>query len=185
MTAADAATLMTIGHGASNREELSDRLHAADVSTLVDVRRFPGSRRNLDVSRDELEEWLPAAGIKYHWEERLGGRRRLPAGSPGSAGPDDWWRVEAFRAYAAYTRTAEFAAGMDALVHRVAAGNVAIMCSEYVWWRCHRRLIADVAVLLRDMSVVHVMPDGKKTPHVPSDGARVADGQVFYPQSPS
>ncbi|TFV91465.1 DUF488 domain-containing protein [Blastococcus sp. CT_GayMR16] len=170
--------LLTVGHGPQGREALGARLAAAEVGLVVDVRRFPASRNNPDVAREALEEWLPALGIGYRWDERLGGRRRLTPGEPVA---DDWWTVTQFAAYAAHTRTAEFTAALDRVLDDVATATVAVMCSESVWWRCHRRLIADVAVLGRDMPVTHLMPDGRPAPHRPSEGAVVSDGVVRWP----
>ena len=174
--------LLTVGHGPEDRERLGARLAGAGVELLVDVRRFPGSRSNPDVHTDALARWLPAAGIGYRWEERLGGRRALPAGAPVA---DAWWTVRQFAAYAAHTRTPEFAAALDEVLASAADRTVAVMCSESVWWRCHRRLIADVAVLGRDVPVLHLMPDGRLAPHRPSDGAvRGDDGLLHWPASP-
>jgi uncharacterized protein (DUF488 family) len=171
--------LLTVGHGPQGREGLGERLTGAGVDLLVDVRRFPVSRNNPDVDREALGTWVPALGIDYRWDERLGGRRRLARGEPVV---DDWWTVAQFAAYAAHTRTPEFTAGLDAVLAEAATATVVVMCSESVWWRCHRRLIADVAVLGRDVPVTHLMPDGRLTPHRPSDGAVVApDGQVRWP----
>jgi len=171
--------LLTVGHGSDDRSALAARLHGAAVGLVVDVRRFPGSRSNPDVRREALAGWLPAAGIGYRWEERLGGRRRLPPGEPVA---DGWWTVAQFAAYAAHTRTPEFAAALDELLAEAASATVAVMCSESVWWRCHRRLVADVAVLARGVPVSHLMPDGRLTPHRPSEGAVLgADGAVRWP----
>ena len=106
-------------------------------------------------------------------------RRSLPKGEPVA---DAWWTVAQFAAYAAHTRTPEFAAALDEVLAEAAAGTVAVMCSESVWWRCHRRLIADVAVLGRGVPVTHLMPDGRLRPHEPSAGAVLgADGAVRWP----
>ena len=165
--------LLTVGHGRLDRDGLGSLLASAGVGLLVDVRRYPGSRANPDVKRDALAEWLPELGIGYRWEERLGGRRRVDGESP-----DTWWRVEQFRAYAAHTRTAGFAEAMGQLLGE--RGTVAVMCSESVWWRCHRRLIADVAVLAYDVPVGHLMHDGRRREHVVADGARLDDGAVYW-----
>ncbi len=109
--------LLPVGHGAEDRDALGARLTAAGVDRIVDVRRFPGSRSNPDVRSDALEEWLPAAGIGYRWEERLGGRRRLPRDEPVA---DDWWTVAQFAASAAHTRTQEFGAALDAVLEAAA-----------------------------------------------------------------
>jgi uncharacterized protein (DUF488 family) len=171
--------LLTVGHGPDDRIALAERLTGAAVGLLVDVRRFPGRRNIPDVRREALAEWLPDAGIGYRWEERLGGRRSLPKGEPVA---DAWWTVAQFAAYAAHTRTPEFAAALDEVLAEASAGTVAVMCSESVWWRCHRRLIADVAVLGRGVPVTHLMPDGRLRPHEPSAGAVLGpDGAVRWP----
>lgn len=172
------SALLTIGHGTSDRAELARRLTDAGIQTLVDVRRFPGSRRNPEVSREALQEWVPGEGITYVWEGRLGGRRQVPKDQPDA---DTWWRVAAFRAYAAYTREPEFQAAMTELVERARRETVAVMCSEFVWWRCHRRLVADAAVLVHGLPVEHVMPDGRRTAHEPSEGARTSGAGLVYP----
>jgi uncharacterized protein (DUF488 family) len=176
--------LLTVGHGDATEEQLAGLLAGAGVELVVDVRRFPGSRRNPHVDRAELERWLPAAGVGYRWEPRLGGRRSVP---PSERGADPWWRVAAFAAYAAYTRTDEFRAGMSDLLRDVAArspGSVTVMCSESLWWRCHRRLVADVAVLLHGVDVHHLGHDGRLTEHVPAAGARVTAEGLRYDVAP-
>ncbi|SDE83836.1 Protein of unknown function, DUF488 [Blastococcus fimeti] len=174
--------LLTLGHGPRDRAALGAALVDAGIGLLVDVRRFPGSRTNADVRREELERWVPELGIAYRWDARLGGRRSLPKDVPVV---DDWWTVPQFAAYAAHTRTPEFAVALDDLLAAAAPATVAVMCSESVWWRCHRRLIADVAVLGRGAPVTHLMPDGRLVPHRPSDGAVVGAGGVLtWPASP-
>ena len=171
--------LLTVGHGPDDRDRLGARLAGAGVASLVDIRRFPGSRNNPDVGRDALAAWLPEARIAYRWDERLGGRRRLPPGEPVA---DGWWTVAQFAAYAAHTRTAEFTAALDDVLAEADRATVAVMCSESVWWRCHRRLVADVAVLGRGVPVEHLMPDGRLTAHRPSEGAVLGeDGEVRWP----
>ena len=171
--------LLTVGHGPDDRVRLAARLSGAGITGVVDVRRFPGSRHNPDVARDTLAGWLPEAGIGYRWEERLGGRRRLPPGEPVA---DGWWTVAQFAAYAAHTRTPSFAAALDEVLAAAAGQAVAVMCSESVWWRCHRRLVADVVVLARGLPVTHVLPDGRTAPHRVSGGAVLGnDGLVRWP----
>jgi len=175
-----APTVLTFGHGTATQEEIVALLRGACVELVVDVRRFPGSRRHPHVATAELERWLPAAGVGYRWDAGFGGRRRLPADARDA---DPWWRVEAFRAYAAYTRTAEFGAGLERLLADVASRpdvSVAVMCSETLWWRCHRRLVSDVLVLLRGATVRHLGHDGRTTEHVPAAGARVAGDEVWW-----
>ena len=171
--------LLTVGHGTLDRDALARLLADTGVELLVDVRRFPGSRHNPDVSSDALAQWVPEAGIDYRWEERLGGRRRRDKQADPDA--DGWWRVEAFRAYAAHTRTPEFLSALEDLVADVDEHDTtAVMCSESVWWRCHRRIVADAALLLRKVEVAHLAHDGKTTPHEPSAGARVVEGLLRY-----
>jgi uncharacterized protein (DUF488 family) len=171
-------TLLTVGHGRLDRASLGCLLTGVGVDLVVDVRRFPGSRMNPDVKTEALAVWLPALGIDYRWDERLGGRRRLIKDQPVL---DDWWTVSAFRAYAAYTRTAPFEAGMGELLTDAGSRAVAIMCSESVWWRCHRRLIADVASLAHDCSTRHLMPGGALVDHRVAAGARLRrDGRVVW-----
>ena len=171
--------LITVGHGRLDRGGLGSLLSSSGIELLVDVRRYPGSRANPDVARDALVEWVPELGIDYRWEERLGGRRRLPPGEPVA---DGWWTVAQFAAYAAHTRTPEFGAALDEVLAAAGGQAVAVMCSESVWWRCHRRLIADVAVLGRGVPVTHLMPDGRLRPHEPSPGAVLgSDGAVRWP----
>jgi uncharacterized protein (DUF488 family) len=170
--------LLTIGHGRAGPGELPGRLVGAGVDLLVDIRRFPGSRASPHLARDALADELPRHAVAYRWEERLGGRRRLPRAAPS---PDTWWTVPAFRAYAAHTRTPDFRAALADLLAEAAGRRVAVMCSESVWWRCHRRLVADVAVLAHGVDVRHLMPDGSLRPHAPAAGARVgADRLVVW-----
>jgi uncharacterized protein (DUF488 family) len=172
--------LITFGHGTASAERIAGLLGAAEVTALVDVRIAPGSRRHPHVARAELERWLPDHGISYRWEKRLGGFRRAAPDSPDVA-----WREDAFRGYAGYMRQPEFAAAIDEVLAQVAAQpagqHVAVMCSESVWWRCHRRLIADVAALGRGVPVRHLMPDGRLSPHRPAEGARrLPDGHLVW-----
>ncbi|MGM1029397.1 MAG: DUF488 family protein [Actinomycetota bacterium] len=152
----------------------------AGVELVVDIRRFPGSRANPAASRDAIAVELGAGGIDWRWEEPLGGRRRLKAAED-AVSPDDWWRVAAFRAYAAWTREDDFAAGMAAVLAEAAERRTAVMCSEAVWWRCHRRVVADVATVLHGVEVQHLMHEGSLRPHPVSETATVVDGAVRWP----
>ena len=168
-TAGGGPALLTVGHGSLSQDALGALLTGAGVQRLVDVRRFPGSRAHPHVAADALAAWLPSLGIAYRSEPRLGGRRRLP---PDAVSDDPWWTVEAFRAYAAHTRTPDFSAGLAGVLDEAASGTLAVLCSEAVWWRCHRRLVADVVVLVHERPVRHLMPGGRTSPHRPSAGAR-------------
>ncbi|RCG27776.1 DUF488 domain-containing protein [Streptomyces diacarni] len=172
----DVPPLLTLGHGTAGRAELTRLLHGAGVRSLVDVRTAPGSRRNPDVHRDALSDWLPAEGIGYRWDKRLGGFRRAAPDSP-----DTFWRNASFRGYAGHTRDPDFLAAMDDLLDEASQATTAVMCGESVWWRCHRRLIADFAVLARGHPVRHLAHDGRLTDHPPTPGARLReDGLLVY-----
>lgn len=167
---------MTFGHSTAGRERILELLRGAGVAALVDVRTAPGSRRDPDLLRERLAEWLPDGGVAYRWERDLGGFRPLPQDSP-----DVVWRNESFRGYAAHTRSPGFVAAMDRLLREAAGARTAVMCSEAVWWRCHRRLIADFAVLARGVPVLHLMHDGRLNAHRPTPGARLRDdGLLVY-----
>jgi uncharacterized protein (DUF488 family) len=170
--------LLTVGHGTLPADDFAALLRDAGVDLLVDIRSFPGSRAHPQFKREAMEQWLPDAGIAYRWDRRLGGRRRLPKDEPVV---DTWWRVEAFAAYAAYTRTLPWHEGFEALLADIARYRVAICCSEAVWWRCHRRLVADVVQLTQPVDVLDLAHDARLTPHPVAEGARVtADGQVVW-----
>jgi uncharacterized protein (DUF488 family) len=166
-------TLLTVGHGTATQEALTEMLHGAGVRLLVDVRTAPGSRRNPHVDRAALEQWLPAAGIAYRWEQDLGGFRRPTADSP-----DVVWREPMFRGYAGWMREEPFRAALDRVL--ADGDGTVVMCSEAVWWRCHRRLLADAAVLLHGAAVEHLMHDGRRQPHRPTEGARVTPAGIVY-----
>jgi uncharacterized protein (DUF488 family) len=168
-------TVWTVGHGTLPEADLVRLLQAAEMGHVVDVRSYPGSRRNPHYGRDQLERWLPAAGFGYSWDGRLGGRRR-----PDPASPNLALRHEAFRAYADHMRTDEFASGLEDLVEVAATAPVAVMCSEGLWWHCHRRLLADALVLLHSVDVVHLFHDGRRTAHPPTLEARVVGRQLVY-----
>lgn len=172
--------MLTVGHGRLDAGDLGALLVGAGVAQVVDVRRFPGSRANPGAARGAVAQLAGEVGVAYRWDERLGGRRSLTAAQR-EASPDTWWRVEAFRAYAAWTRSPQFRAALPELVGDALARETTILCSEAVWWRCHRRLISDVVVLECALPVWHLMPDGRLVEHVVSAGARVGeDGLVVW-----
>ncbi len=168
--------LLTYGHGTDSAERTAEILAGAGVTTLVDIRTAPGSRRHPQFARGAMEEWLPRAGIGYRWEKRLGGFRK-----PGAGNPDTAWREDMFRGYAEYMRTPDFAAAVDGVLAEAGSAQLAVMCSESLWWRCHRRLLADYVSVARGVEVRHLMHDGRTEPHRPSDGLRLRDdGLLVY-----
>lgn len=167
--------MMTIGHGTRSIEAFIELLRRNDVRVLVDVRAFPRSRHNPQFDRESLSASLERAGIEYRWMQELGGRRKSAGESPNVA-----LRHSAFRAYADYMLTRDFARALDGTLSEDGGRRTAVMCSESVWWRCHRRLISDAVALLRREPVEHIMPDGKLAAHRPTEGVRVADGRLIY-----
>jgi uncharacterized protein (DUF488 family) len=167
--------LRTVGHGTLAADELASLLDRAGVACVVDVRSFPGSRHNPQFGRAEMERWLPEVGLGYVWMRALGGRRPPSAESKHVA-----LRNGAFRAYADYMETEPFLAGVEELMSLAARDQLAVMCSESVWWRCHRRLLADHLVLVRGVEVSHLMHDGRVTAHLPTAGVRVEGDALVY-----
>ena len=172
--------IFTIGHSTRPVGELIGLLRENGVDTLVDVRSVPRSRTNPQFNTDALPEPLAAAGISYFHLRALGGLRHRPAGAPPS--PNGAWRTEAFRNYADYALTPAFRAGLDELCALAAGHRCAIMCAEAVWWRCHRRIVADY-LLVRGVAVSHVMGPGKldQARLTPGAGPR-DDGTILYPE---
>lgn len=172
--------MLTFGHGRLQREELAALLTDAGVQAVVDVRRFPGSRANPAAAKGEIPALLGELGIDYRWDQRLGGRRSLTK-EQDAASQDTWWHVAAFRAYAGWTRTADFQQAAQQLWEQAREQTTAVMCSEAVWWRCHRRLIADVTQLQAGQDVRHLLHNGTTPAHHPSEGARLGpDGLVVW-----
>jgi len=169
--------LLTIGHGTVPAEQFVRLLDGAGVVRLVDIRSAPGSRHNPQFGRGEMERWLPIAGIAYQWERALGGFRKPSPESPNTA-----LRHPSFRGYADYMLTPEFVAGADDLRNLAAADVVTVMCSESLWWRCHRRLLSDYMVLVEGFDIRHVMHDASLREHRLTEGVRKLDDHVVYDQ---
>jgi uncharacterized protein (DUF488 family) len=163
--------VLTIGHGTRPVAELVDCLREAGAETLVDVRRFPGSRRNPQLNQDALGETLRSAGIRYRHAVELGGRL---SGEPGEE-RFPCIRVAAFRSYAARMGTGEWQA---ALAGALAEPAPCLMCAETPWQRCHRRLIAELLVA-RGNEVVHLIRPGKRESHRLFDDSEVREGKLY------
>jgi uncharacterized protein (DUF488 family) len=133
----------TIGHSTRTTGELIAVLASHGIEAVADVRRFPGSRHMPQFGEKALARELRAHEIDYRWIPALGGRRRSSPDSPNSG-----WRHAAFRGYADYVATEEFADGLFELMMIAGGLRTAIMCAEILWWRCHRRIIADVLTSL-------------------------------------
>jgi uncharacterized protein (DUF488 family) len=170
-------TLFTIGH--SNRElaEFIELLQIHGIKRLIDVRKMPRSRSNPQFNGPELAKDLKALGIEYNHLEALTGFRRGMKFNTKNA-----WENKSFQAYAAYMETPEFEAGIDALMQMGQERTSAVMCSEAVWWRCHRRMISD-AMLARAWEVRHILSHSAPASHELTKFAQIVDGRVTYPES--
>jgi len=172
-------TIFTIGHSTRSIGELLALLQQVNVDLLVDVRSIPRSRTNPQFNADALPGPLGEAGIRYLHLAALGGLRHHRKGAPAS--PNTFWHVAAFRNYADYAATDAFRTGLDELRALSRRNCCAIMCAEAVWWRCHRRIIADY-LLARGVSVMHIMGSGKVDTAKLTSAARVlSDGALVYP----
>lgn len=163
--------VFTIGHGTRAADELVACLQEVGVRTLVDVRRFPGSRRNPQFNGPALADALGEAGIGYRHAVELGGRLR---GEPGEE-RFPCIRVAAFRSYAARMGAAEW---QSALADALAEPAPCLMCAETPWWRCHRRLISEL-LAARGHEVVHLIRPGEREPHRRFDDAEVREGKLY------
>jgi uncharacterized protein (DUF488 family) len=166
--------IWSIGHGARTLEDFLATLADARVAAVVDVRSQPGSRRHPHFGAEALEAALGEVGVTYVHVPALGGRREPLADSPHRA-----LRVAAFRGYADHMSTEEFARGYDRLTSLARQSRTAFMCAETLWWRCHRRLIAD-RLTVDGWTVAHLFAPGKSEPHVLWDAARIDDGHLWY-----
>lgn len=166
----------TVGHSNRDFDDVLAMLRNNGVTDLVDVRSFPSSRTFPQWNQAEIIDALPP-DIRYHWIPKLGGRRHTPAGEPTENGA---WQVKAFRDYADYMASDEFAEGLRELLDLAEHGRPAIMCSEAVPWRCHRRLITD-ALIVAGVQVLHIMSAGTTKPAALNKNARVQDGRITYP----
>lgn len=176
------AELFTIGHSSRNFDDFLLLLREFEISTLVDIRRFPGSRKFPYFNRQSLEATLPASGIEYLWLEDLGGRRTGPEIAE-SLNPG--LKNSSFRHYADYMQTEQFYSAVERLLSVAAAKPTVVMCAEKLFWKCHRRLLSDYLVA-HGIGVEHIMGSGRPQPHKLSDGAIITkDLQVIYPSADS
>lgn len=165
----------SIGHSNRSADEFAELLAAHRIEHVADVRTVPKSLKHPHFHTDRLAEWLPQRGVTYGRVAALGGWRKRDPDSPNGA-----WRNASFRGYADYALTAEFAVGLAELRELASGGRVAMMCSEAVWWRCHRRIVADRLLLAGD-EVLHIMSATTATPHALPDFAVVDGAQITYP----
>jgi uncharacterized protein (DUF488 family) len=169
------ATLHTIGHSTRSLDQLVEALRAHSISTLVDIRSFPMSRRLPHFNRESLEKTLPEAGIRYVWMKELGGRRKkIRDDSPNVA-----LRSPSFRNYADYMLTGEFQRGIDLLIELAEQSPTAYMCAERVYFQCHRMLVSDW-LTAHGHEVLHIDGTGPEKLHKLLPEARMVDGELIY-----
>ncbi len=166
--------IWTIGHSTRPIVEFIELVRMNGIEVVADVRRFPSSRAYPQYNEPALRSALGAEAIEYVWLPSLGGRRR-----PLPHSPNDAWRNEAFRGYADHLATEEFASGLFDLLMIADGAPTAIMCSEAVWWRCHRSLIADVLRSI-GIDVQHIIDSAKTTVHPFTSPARIVNGELTY-----
>jgi len=173
----------TIGHSTRPLEAFAELLEQSQIRHLADVRTVPRSRTNPQFNGDTLGPSLAPWGITYHHIAELGGLRGKQRQVPAS--DNAFWHNSSFRNYADYTQTPPFEAGMEQLLDLGQSGRVVMMCAEAVWWRCHRRIIAD-HLLVRGFAVFHIMGPGQVVAASLTPGAVVTGGStITYPAPPS
>ncbi len=176
--------VLTIGHSTRTFEQFADLLRANRVERLVDVRRFAGSRRHPQFGEESLPARLREEGIVYTHLPGLGGRRKPLPDSPNTG-----WRNASFRAYADHMGTKEFREDLERLLTLAGRERACLTCSEAVWWRCHRRMIAD-ALVAQGVPVEHILSGTRRQPHKLTPFAEVIVGEdgekrLLYPASES
>ena len=171
------AVIHTLGHSTRDLADFSRVLQAHDIHLLEDIRAFPMSRRYPHFNREHLELWLPEIGCEYLWEKELGGRRGQQMAAEQS--PNLALRNPSFRNYADYMLSPKFQTAVGRLVERAQMQKTAIMCAEYVYFRCHRMLVSDYLVS-RGHTVLHILDEKPPAPHQLSKDVRMVDGEMVY-----
>lgn len=167
-------TIWTIGHSTRTFDHFLELLHSQNIQAIADVRRFPGSRKYPHFNAESLQASLSEHDVAYQWFQKLGGRRKPDPNSRNVA-----WRNASFRAYADYIETIEFREGLERLLQLARQKRTAVMCSEAVWWRCHRSLISDV-LKVEGVEVLHILEIGKVVEHPYTSAAHVVNGHLDY-----
>lgn len=179
MTEKEIKKLWTIGHSTHPFEDFVSMLQFFQIELLVDVRSFPGSRKFPQYNKETLQTTIPEHKIDYMHLEKLGGRRKMKPNSENTV-----WRNVSFRGYADYMETAEFKEGLEVLETLALQKRTAIMCSEAVWWRCHRSMVSD-ALKVQGWKVIHIMGVDKAQEHPFTQPAKIVDGALTYKEEQS
>lgn len=164
----------TIGHSTRTLEELIEMLRSFKIEMVVDIRSYPGSRRYPQFNKESLEVSLPENNIQYLHIKKLGGRRKVNPESKNTV-----WRHVAFRGYADYMETEDFKEGIQELEKISLQQRTAFMCSEAVWWRCHRSMVSDY-LKAHGWKVMHIMAVGKEEEHPYTAPAKIVNGELSY-----
>lgn len=167
-------TLWTIGHSTRDLDDFIDLLKINDIQLLIDVRSFPGSRKFPQFNKENLEISIPESGIQYQLIKKLGGRRGRNKNSHNTA-----WRNLSFRNYADYMESADFKEGIEELESLALKEKSCYMCSEAVWWRCHRSMISDY-LKLRGWEVLHILSATSVQEHPFTGPAKLLEGHLAY-----
>ena len=167
-------TIWTIGHSTRPLEEFVAMLDSFNIKLIADIRSYPGSRKFPQFNKEALEVSLPQNNIQYVHIKELGGRRKANPDSKNTA-----WRHVAFRSYADYMETDTFKEGIKELEQIAVKQRTAYMCSEAVWWRCHRSMVSDY-LKLRGWKVMHIMGMEKATEHPYTSPARIVNNELNY-----
>ena len=167
-------TVWTIGHSTHTLDELVAMLHSFKIEIVADIRSYPGSRKFPQFNKETLEISLPDNNIEYIHLKKLGGRRKVNPDSKNTT-----WRHAAFRGYADYMETQSFVEGIKELIDIALQKRTAYMCSEAVWWRCHRSMVSDY-LKAHGWDVQHIMDVEKESEHPYTQPARIVNGELTY-----
>lgn len=166
--------IWTIGHSTRDLDVFVEMLQSFSIKQLVDIRSLPGSNKFPQYNQEAFSKSLEKNGIKYSYLKKLGGRRK-----PSAESTNTIWRNKSFRAYADYMDTDSFSEGLNKLEELAKQENTAMMCSEAVWWRCHRSMVSD-KMKSEGWKVMHIMDVGKATEHPYTKPASIVDGKLVY-----
>ncbi len=169
-------TIWTVGHSTRSIMEFNDIISYFGIEIVADVRSFPGSRKFPQFNKENMEEWLKELGFGYVHFKNLGGRRKVKPDSNNKG-----WRLAAFRGYADYMETQEYKIALKELENLAQKNKVAFMCSEAVWWSCHRSLISD-DLKNKGWEVIHIMKVGTSMEHPYTKPAKIVKGKLTYPE---
>ncbi|MDP4211065.1 MAG: DUF488 domain-containing protein [Bacteroidota bacterium] len=174
MKTAEEKCIWTIGHSTHTLEKFVAMLHSFEIALVADIRSFPGSRRYPQFNKESLALTLPENHIQYTHIRALGGRRKVKAGSLNTA-----WKNAAFQGYADYMETDDFKEEIEILERTAVGERTAFMCSEAVWWRCHRSMVSD-ELKVKGWKVMHIMDIGKAVEHPYTSVAKIVNGELKY-----